>query len=402
MNAGFWILAAIMVTSALLYLMRPFFHHKGSAGSSPADEDQRYETYLRELQSDVDNGNISAQDAEQSRQEMQKAWSQHQTFTSSDNQHQLITVNRFSSIIVAVFLPLFVLSLYSYLGRPDLINNSGLPAADETTVTSEQVEQMVVQLEQRLRSEPDDIGGWLMFFQSNIVLKRYDKAVEAAERLYALQGENPDTLLRYANALAMNNNQYLSGKPRELIERAVELAPDSPNTLWLAGLAANYERDWQQALDYWQRLLPQIEDTDEGNQAREQLVRMMKKVKSRLATLDNNYSIQLSVSIDEALREKLNADEQLFIFATEDKGSPMPIAVVKMLASDLPVRVELDNQSILQPGRVLSDFASVKVTARISFSGNPIQQAGDLYGVINSVEPGNEKTYDLSINQVVE
>ena len=403
MNVEFWILAAIMITSALLYLMRPFFHHKGSAGPDPAGEDG--EAYLRELKSDVDDGRISAREAEQSRQEMQKARSRHQALTGTGNQQQRVIVNRLSPVIMAVFLPLFVLSLYSYLGRPDLVNNPGLPPAGETAVTPGQVEQRVTQLEQRLRSRPDDIAGWRMLFQSFMVLERYGKAVQAAERLYALQGENPDTLLRYADALAMNNNQDMSGKPRELIERAVRLAPDSMNTLWLAGLAAGHEGDWQQALDYWQRLLPRIEDTGEGSRAREQLVHMMEDVRARLVTREDNYSIQLNVSIDEALREKLDvedADRPLFIFAAAETGSPMPVAAVKMMASGLPFRVELDNQSGLQPDRVLSDFASVKVTARISLGGQPIQQTGDLYGVITNVRPGSGKTYDLSINQVAE
>ena len=64
--------------------------------------------------------------------------------------------------------------------------------------------------------------------------------------------------LRYAEILSQANGSFI-GKATELINEALNHAPNNPNGLWLAGMAANERGDLMLAVDYWERLLPQME-----------------------------------------------------------------------------------------------------------------------------------------------
>jgi hypothetical protein len=53
------------------------------------------------------------------------------------------------------------------------------------------------------------------------------------------------------------------------------------------------------------------------------------------------------------------------------------------------------------PGRVLKSGQRVSITARVSFSGQPVPSAGDLYGEL-SYEVGRDGVRDLVIDRVAQ
>ena len=55
----------------------------------------------------------------------------------------------------------------------------------------------------------------------------------------------------------------------------------------------------------------------------------------------------------------------------------------------------------MMPGRVLAAGQRVSITARVSFSGQPIPSAGDLYGEL-SYDVGHDGALDLVIDRVQE
>jgi cytochrome c-type biogenesis protein CcmH len=90
------------------------------------------------------------------------------------------------------------------------------------------------------------------------------------------------------------------------------------------------------------------------------------------------------------LLKQVAPQDTLFITAVEVGGAPMPLAVIRRPASDLlqaknqTLDFLLDDQSAMSPQASLSALsrrsagAQVWVRARISKSGNPIAQSGDL------------------------
>ncbi|MFZ0487980.1 MAG: hypothetical protein WAL83_13355, partial [Arenicellales bacterium] len=74
---------------------------------------------------------------------------------------------------------------------------------------------------------------------------------------------------------------------------------------------------------------------------------------------------------------------------------------VRKTVADLPVTVTLDDSQAMMPQLKLSGFKQVKVGARVSSSGQPIAQPGDLEGEVGPVSPGSSKTIDITIDHVV-
>ena len=111
--------------------------------------------------------------------------------------------------------------------------------------------------------------------------------------------------------------------------------------------------------------------------------------------------ITVHVSLDPALQAKVKATDTLFIYAKAVSGPAMPLAIVKKMATDLPLTVTLDDASAMTPAMKLSKFKQVSVMARISSSGSAMPQAGDLQGQMTPVDVAAQQNVEIQINQAV-
>jgi len=80
----------------------------------------------------------------------------------------------------------------------------------------------------------------------------------------------------------------------------------------------------------------------------------------------------------------------------------MPLAAARHKVSELPLKVTLTDAMAMMPQARLSNFPRVKVSARVSKSGNAIQQSGDLTSDPVEVETANAGDVSLVINSVVQ
>jgi cytochrome c-type biogenesis protein CcmH len=98
-------------------------------------------------------------------------------------------------------------------------------------------------------------------------------------------------------------------------------------------------------------------------------------------------------------------DATVFVFA-RTPGTPMPLAVDRFLASELPRDVVLDEGSAMIPGQGLRSVPALEVVARVTASGGVRAQAGDLEGRLGPLSTEDANTFAsvkaLVIDQVVE
>jgi cytochrome c-type biogenesis protein CcmH len=95
----------------------------------------------------------------------------------------------------------------------------------------------------------------------------------------------------------------------------------------------------------------------------------------------DSAGIRLHVSLAPALQAKVAPDETVFVFAEAPGGAGgPPLAARRFQASDLPLDLSLGDQDAVVPGRSLSSYADLVITVRISVSGAPAAQTGDLEG----------------------
>jgi cytochrome c-type biogenesis protein CcmH len=178
-----------------------------------------------------------------------------------------------SGAIAAIGVPLLALGLYGNVGFSDVVPMGGAQGTNQRQAQTapqsqgggarvpagphdtEAFEELAVQLRARLAANPDDRMGWVLLGRTLVFLERFEESSEAFAEAVSLDGHrDPDLLIQYADVLSEASGG-LQGKPKELLEQALELAPEHPQGLWMAGSAAYYEADYAGAREYWERLL---------------------------------------------------------------------------------------------------------------------------------------------------
>ena len=346
-----------------------------------SDSEQR----LLEVEQDINNGLLTSADAEHVITEIKR-----QTNTDVNQNMPINSTAKHRPTIIglSLFIPLFVALTYPLLGRYDLIINTPERINPNTAIAAEQIEQMVQGLEQRLNDNPDDLDGWLMFYRSNMALQRYDKAILSAKKLIEIEGETADSLLRHVDALAMKNNQQLTGEPSKIIEQVLTIEPDNTSAIWLAGMSARQEGDLQTTLDYWNRLLTALEpNSDELDQVQS----MIKEIELQIDSA--NYPVAageiiISVDIDEELKTEIKDSAQLYIYARSQDDKSTPIAGLVSSVSDWPLMISMSSEHVLDQTLSITDFPNIQLIARISNEAQNKPMNGDLIGV-RSIETKN-------------
>ena len=399
----FWTAAALLLLIAMAFILPPLLKTPARENNREAGREAHYRQRLQEIETELEQGLINPAQAGAIKRQ-----AQHALLNWDKNKQPAATADKGRAgalITIAAFIPLFAIGLYHYLGQPEAIARIALISDFQEAATETQrraaLDNMLAQLERRLAEQPGDTAeemeGWLMLANSYSALQRYPEAARAAANLYRLKPDDPDILFRYADSLATANEGVFAGRPVELIQQGLASDPENPSGLWLAGLAAQQAGDNQGAIRHWERLLPQLEP---GSAPAERLQQQLRLARGQAAAEGNDkVALRIEVSLLANLKQQARPDAALFIYATALTGPPMPIAILRKKAGDLPVEVQLDDASAMLPGNTLSNHAEVRLIARISNSGNARPQSGDLIGRINAIATRHEGLIRLVIDE---
>ena len=102
-------------------------------------------------------------------------------------------------------------------------------------------------------------------------------------------------------------------------------------------------------------------------------------------------TVRVQVSLDPKLRDRVAANDALFVFARAVNGSRMPLAVIRTKATDLPRSFTLDDSMAMTPASKLSTAGDIVVEARVSKSGSATPSPGDLRGASAKIRPGGDE-----------
>jgi cytochrome c-type biogenesis protein CcmH len=117
-------------------------------------------------------------------------------------------------------------------------------------------------------------------------------------------------------------------------------------------------------------------------------------------SVPDDKSVSGTVELAAELSGRAERNDTVFIFARAAQGPRMPLAVFKAYVMDLPIKFTLDDSMAMRPQLKLSGFDQVIVTARVSKSGTPMPQSGDIEGSNAAVTPGT-KGLKIVINTIV-
>jgi len=160
-----------------------------------------------------------------------------------------------AAVTLALVLPIGSALIYARLGDPQAFGSARVQAADDGhAMAPEQIEKMLGSLKERLAREPDNANGWATLARTYYSMGRFGEAADAYGKLVKLVPDNADILADYADSLAMARGRQLAGEPMALIAKALKLDPTQWKALAMAGTEAFERRDFQAAVDYWERL----------------------------------------------------------------------------------------------------------------------------------------------------
>ena len=417
----FWVFAIAMVVVALIFILRPLLlelnrNDIDRAAQNVAITKER----LNELKVELKQDTITKTEYEQTKEELEQALlNDIEESNVKSKSTSNVSYTRFTRYFLIFSVPALAIGFYTYLGSPDLIEGASsnvkqaaAPAGHSSSSNGKQasVEDMVEKLAAKMKEKPDNAEGWFMLGRSYMSMGRYKEAVDALEKTNKLVPNNPVVMLRYADALTMLRGGRLSGKPFDLIKKAVEIKPDDPTGLWLLGMGYEEKGEYKKAISYWNLLLPLLKDNKSIDEVHK-LIRAAKKnagitsIESSMAKKPSvnvsTTSLRVSVSLDKYMLGKVSMDDTVFIFAKALNGPPMPLAVARKKVSDLPIVVTLDDSMAMIPSMKISNFSEIKVSARVSKTGQPKEQSGDIQSEALVVRSDNKDTINLTINKIV-
>lgn len=400
----FWIVAGLMIAVALLIVIPPLlgWKRKGSEATLSELNLSIYRDQLRELDAELASGALDEASYRSARNELED-----RVVQDSSLNEQPVAVSsgsRWPAFAVLLVLPVLAISLYQWRGNvhwADVQDNPPQTAQEQGhALTTEMLQNMVSKLEQKLQAEPGDVDSWAMLARTYGFMKRYKESSAAYARAVKLLPNDAGLLADYADNLAMANGRVLQGEPEQLIQRALKADPNNIKALALAGSAAFERKDFQGAVNQWQKILflePNSEmagaigaSVDEArNLAGMGTTTVKQPTGQTLSPGDSGAVVSGKAQLDPALMGQVADSDTVFIFARKVDGSRgPPLAVLRKTARDLPLSFTLDDSLAMSPAFKLSTVTQVVIGARISKSGNAVPSQGDLIGYSQPVNVG--------------
>jgi cytochrome c-type biogenesis protein CcmH len=292
-------------------------------------------------------------------------------------------------------LPMASIGLYLKIGEYRVIDNPSLgsvaPQQNQTAQSEMTLDQMIKVVKERLQDNPDDARGWFVLGRTMMEKGEFDEAVTAFQRTLDLVGDKEaGVLFSLADALSRQKGGLMAGEPEAMIQQGLKIAPQDPTGLWLAAIAAEQRADYKASFDYMNLLLPLVANDAQSSAEVNRVIASLQLQDPTLVSVTKapvqSASLKVSVSLLDELKQQVSSDNLVFIYAKAASGPPMPLAVKRLTVADLPVTVDLSDADAMIPSMTLSSFEDIIIGARVSMSGNPMGQPGDLYIETGSVD----------------
>ncbi|QYY83625.1 c-type cytochrome biogenesis protein CcmI [Pseudomonas germanica] len=375
----FWLAAGLLLLVALSFLLIPVLRER----RAQREEDRTalnvalYQERVAELQSQQAEGVLDAAQMDSGRAEAARELL---ADTEGVAAPRVSKLGKPLPLLAAVLVPVLGLGLYLHFGAADKVE-----LTREFAQAPQSMEEMTQRLERAVAAQPDSAEGLYFLGRTYMAQERPADAAKMFERAANLAGRQPELLGQWAQAQYFADGKKWSAKIQALTDEALKADPKEVTSLGLLGIAAFEGERYQEAIDYWNRLLAQLPPEDNSRAA---LQGGIKRAAERLEASGGKVAqapvaakaalLKVSVNLASELRSKVQPGDSVFIFARATSGPPAPLAAKRLTVADLPVTVELGDADAMMPQLKLSNFPEVQLVARISRAGQPT--AGEWVG----------------------
>ena len=267
-----WFILAGMTAAAVLGLLWPMSRRAGAPageGAGVATETAFYEDQIAEIARDRERGLIAPEEAEAARTEAARRLLRASRETERDGRgsgaqgreaqdggaqdgearpaEPRLRRRRAASAFALSTIPLVALVAYGLYGSPEL------PAQTEADRQAarggtDALMKAVGQIEARLVRDPDDARGWAVLAPVYMRSGRFEDAARAYARIAKLNGETPEALSDWGEALTAAGDGAVPPEARALFEKALAREPNAPKARFYLARAAEQAGDTAEAI----------------------------------------------------------------------------------------------------------------------------------------------------------
>ncbi len=420
MELIFIIIAFLLLILAVVWA--PFIKQQES--NTSIDDTQRDETNVRlyhehkaEIEKDFKQNNIDDENYQYLLTELDNTLLQ--DMENQDLESKTPQDNKAMGIAWPVGLSVFILAfsfyLYGEIGTYEKLTTMTAQAPmQQSTNPEQQAINEIKQLMAVTKTEPENSDAWYRLGQSLVSVGEFDGALKAYNQVLRIEGPQADVFGAKAQAVYYKNEQKIDSRVQGFIDQALTIDPNDPSTNILLGMHNFIATNYQVAIYHWQRVV----DSDKQNVNKQALIEVIDEAKARLANPDatsvgeaNNETtavgpqLTVNVKLSDEILEKLSQedDKTVFIYAISSDTSRgrMPLAAVKILASDLPITVVLNDSRAMTPQAKLSDVETVHIYAVVSAKGGAGINSGDYKAELNNVAVNTTEPLNLVVSNKV-
>jgi cytochrome c-type biogenesis protein CcmH len=388
----FWLAAGVLLLAALAFLLLPLLR-------PPAvlEEDRQalnvslYQERLAALAEQHAAGTLTADQLQAGQAEAGR-----ELLHDTERRGEPVSAGagRWAPLAAAVLVPLIGLGLYLHWGASDK-----LELAREFAVPPQSLEELTQRLERAVTVQPDSAEAWYFLGRAYMSQERSDEAARSFSRAVHIAGRQPELLGQWAQALYFAQGKQWNADIQALVDEALKGDPQEGTSLGLLGIHAFQDGRFADAIAYWQRL---VDSLPEGDPSRAGIQSGIQRARAQLGDAappeQRAATLRIEVALADALKDKVQPGDSVFVFARALSGPPMPLAVKRLTVADLPAEVTLSDADAMMPQLRLSAFPSVQLVARVSRAGNAT--AGEWVGRSKPVRVGDAGAQTLAIDSV--
>ncbi len=239
-----WAVFALMTGAVVLAVLWPLGGARAVGAHAP--DVSFYRSQIEEIDRDLALGLLTPADAEAARSEAAR-----RLLRASDAPSAPMSVSRtgirLGALAALLLIPAITLSLYGFLGNPELPDQP-LKGRQPERQGQFEVETAVSKIEAHLAANPNDGRGWDILAPVYMRLGRYEDAARAFGNAARVLGETPERLTAQGEALVYGAREQVSPQARANFEKVLQLNTGDPVASFYIALSREQSGDRAGAL----------------------------------------------------------------------------------------------------------------------------------------------------------
>lgn len=262
----FWIIAGLMTFVTMALVILPLVRRRANAAAADEQAVRKdydlavYRDQLRELDADLERGQITSVQAASARIEIERRMLKAMDRPEGEGAHAVDAraERPVLAILLAIGLPVFAMLLYTRLGSPDVPDHPFARHGDDRIVDAakpgektETLEALVEKLVDYLKQHPESAEGWMHLREALSALGDNPRAAQLLADAVASHPRDLELRVTFGESLVVMSDGQVSPAARLVFEQAATLDPRHPGVRYYLALGKFQRGEVEGAYNDW-------------------------------------------------------------------------------------------------------------------------------------------------------